>query len=56
MPLPGKCYLLVFPEETIGPSIPYGNRNKRRTKPYIAVFRGIENVVLLRAVSVSVGC
>ncbi|KAK7325768.1 hypothetical protein VNO80_33808 [Phaseolus coccineus] len=39
MPLPGKCYLLVFPEETIGPSIPYGNRNKRRTKPYIAVFR-----------------
>ncbi|QCD93676.1 hypothetical protein DEO72_LG5g1752 [Vigna unguiculata] len=44
MDLNRKCYLLVFPEETIDPSIPYGNRNKRRTKPYIAVFRGIENV------------
>ena len=41
---------------TIGPSIPYGKRKKRRTKPYIAVCQGIENVVLLHAVSVSVGC
>ena len=40
---------------TIGRSIPYGKRNKRRTKPYIGVCRGIENVVLLHAVSVSVG-
>lgn len=37
---------------TIGP---YGKRNKRRMKPYIGVCRSIENVVLLHAVSVSVG-
>lgn len=40
---------------TIGRSIPYGKRIKRRTKPYIGVCRGIENVVLLYLVSVSVG-
>lgn len=54
----GKCYLLVFqrkgndrPIDTVS----YGKRNKRRAKPYIAVCRSIENVVLLYAVSVSVG-
>ena len=31
-------------------------KTRRRTKPYIGVCRGIENVVLLHAVSVSVGC
>lgn len=55
MPLTGKCYLLVFPEEGERSAHLYrietGKREERSPTS-----RGIENVVLLHAVSFSVVC